>query len=96
MQAYRKLLYIAFTLLLSLGGVSYTLAQSTGIIRGTVTDPSGAAIPNASVTANSATSIARAVATNDSGIFVFPEPAYRHLFAARSPQQDSRRRIAPA
>lgn len=74
MQAYRKLLYIAFTLLLSLGGVSYTLAQSTGVIRGTVTDPSGAAIPNASVTANnSATGIARAVATNDSGIFVFPD-----------------------
>lgn len=47
----RKLLSIGFAILLSLGAASTLRAQSTGIIRGTVADPSGAAIPNTSVTA---------------------------------------------
>lgn len=52
---------------------SPALAQSTGTIRGTVTDPSGAAIANASVFATeTSTSISRDAASNDSGIFVFP------------------------
>lgn len=69
----RKLLYIGFAVLLSIGAVSHTFAQSTGSIRGMVTDPTGAAISNAAVTAtNTSTAIARTVATNESGIFVFP------------------------
>jgi hypothetical protein len=69
----RKLLYIGFAVLLSLSAVTRTFAQSTGSIRGEVTDSTGAAIPNAAVTAtNAATDISRAVATNESGIFVFP------------------------
>lgn len=72
-RSIRKLLYIGFAWLLTLSAATLTFAQSTGSIRGTVTDPSGAAIPNASVTAlNTATDISRAVTTNDSGIFVFP------------------------
>ena len=70
----RKLLYAGFAVLLTLGAVSHTYAQSTGIIRGTVSDPTGAAIANATVTAtDTSTSIARTAATNDSGIFVFPD-----------------------
>jgi len=70
----RKLLYVGFIVLLGVGAVSRISAQSTGIIRGTVTDPSGAAIPHASVIAKDTnTGISRALATNDSGIFVFPD-----------------------
>jgi len=70
----RKLLYIGFTVLLSLGAVSCISAQSTGIIRGTVTDPSRAAIASAAVTATeTSTTISRSAASNHSGIFVFPD-----------------------
>ena len=75
MGAFRKLLYIGFAVLLSLGAVSYTFAQSTGVIRGTVTDPSGAAIANASVTQHKPAPGLRArAATNDQ----------RHLCVSRS------------
>ncbi|MGB6743627.1 MAG: carboxypeptidase-like regulatory domain-containing protein [Terracidiphilus sp.] len=70
----RKLLYIGFAVLLGLSAASALHAQSTGTIRGTVSDPSGAAIPNASVTATqTSTGIKRVVASNESGIFVFPD-----------------------
>jgi Carboxypeptidase regulatory-like domain len=69
----RKLLIVSFAVLLSLGVASRTFAQSTGTIRGTVTDPSGAAITNASVTATAtSTGLSRDAASNDNGIFVFP------------------------
>lgn len=69
----RKLLYVGLAALLPLGVVSQASAQSTGTLRGTVTDPSGAAIPNASVTATATnTGLSRTAATNESGIFVFP------------------------
>ena len=70
----RKLLIASFAVLLSLGVASRAIAQSTGTIRGTVSDPSGAAITNASVTATAtSTSVTRQATTNDSGIFVFPD-----------------------
>jgi len=48
-------------------------AQSTGTIQGTVTDPSGAAVPNAPVTINNArTGEQRSTATESSGIYVVP------------------------
>ncbi len=47
----RKLLNIGFAMLFTLSAVSRISAQSTGSIRGTVTDPTGAAISNAAVTA---------------------------------------------
>jgi hypothetical protein len=72
-RKFRKLLYMGFAVLLSLGAASCTFAQSTGSIRGTVTDPTGAAIANASVTATStATGTVRTITTNESGIYVFP------------------------
>lgn len=72
-QKLRKLLYIGFAALLSMGVVSQAFAQSTGTIRGTITDPSGAAIPNATVTATATnTGLTRTAGSNDNGIFVFP------------------------
>ncbi|MGB7266242.1 MAG: carboxypeptidase regulatory-like domain-containing protein [Terracidiphilus sp.] len=69
----RKLLFASFAVLLFLGVASRAVAQSTGTIRGTVTDPSGAAISNATVTAtDTSTNLSRDAGTNDSGIFVFP------------------------
>ncbi len=50
------------------------LAQTAAEITGEVTDPSGAAVPNASVTAtNTATNVARPTTTNSAGIYSFPE-----------------------
>jgi hypothetical protein len=86
-QTLRKLLYIGLAALLSLGIVSQAFAQSTGTIRGTITDPSGAAIPNATVTATATnTGLTRTAASNDNGIFVFsslPIGAYSLKIAAK-------------
>src|SRR5580692_6468171 len=70
----RKLLFASFAVLLALGAQSRAFAQSTGSIRGTVSDPSGAAIANAAVTVtDTGTGINRDTRTNESGIFVFPD-----------------------
>jgi hypothetical protein len=70
----RKLLVASFAALLSLSAASPGFAQSIGTIRGTVTDPSGAAISNAAVTAtDTSTGIKRTETSNESGIFVFPD-----------------------
>jgi len=62
-----RLLCIA--LLISAGA----LAQSTGTIQGSVTDPSGAAVPNAMVTIrNMATGEERTVPTDNAGLYVAP------------------------
>ncbi|MGD0479384.1 MAG: TonB-dependent receptor [Terracidiphilus sp.] len=70
----RKLLFASFAVLLTLGAASRAFAQSTGSIRGTVSDPSGAAIARAAVTVtDTSTSLGRDTVTNESGIFVFPD-----------------------
>lgn len=49
-------------------------AQTLGEITGVVTDPSGAAIPNAAVTVtNVDTNVTRPTTTNTSGLYVFPD-----------------------
>ncbi len=49
------------------------LAQTSGEITGEVKDPSGAVMPNASVTVtNTSTNIGRATVTNSSGVYSFP------------------------
>ena len=54
------------------GGVTAWAQSSTGEVSGTVTDPSGAAIPQASVTLSSeATNINRTAAANQDGRYVF-------------------------
>jgi hypothetical protein len=70
----RKLLFASFAVLLTLGAASRAFAQSTGSIRGTVNDPSGAAIANAAVTlTDTGTGLSRDTVTNESGIFVYPD-----------------------
>ena len=57
---------------------------ATGQIVGTVTDPSKAAIADATVTAtNEATSQSRTAKTNGDGDFVIPLIAARQLFSGR-------------
>ena len=73
-ETLRKLRYIGLAALLSLNAASVLRAQSTGTIRGTVADSSGAAIPNASIAATETNTGNKRVATsNESGIFVFPD-----------------------
>ena len=70
----RKLLFASFAVFLTLGAASSAFAQSTGSIRGTVSDPSGAAIAKAAVTlTDTNTGLSRGTVTNDSGIFVYPD-----------------------
>src|SRR5579875_1005140 len=73
MKILRKLLYIGIAAVLATSSAR-VFAQSTGTIRGTVTDPSGAAVANASVSATETnTGVKRSTSTNDAGIFVFPD-----------------------
>ncbi len=56
------------------------LAQTSGEITGEVKDPSGAVMPNASVTVtNTATNVARSTVTNSSGVYSFPESGAGNL-----------------
>lgn len=70
----RKLLFFSLAILLFASGSNYLLAQSTGSIRGTVSDATGAIVPGASVVvANAATGLSRTGETNGDGLFVFPD-----------------------
>ncbi len=70
----RKFLFIGVVALLPLISTSGAYAQSTGSIRGTVTEQTGAAVANATVIAtDSDTGIRRTATTNESGIFVFSD-----------------------
>ena len=63
-------------LLIGLLGVAFAMAfaQTGGQITGEARDPTGAIVPNASVTVtNSATGVARTTTTNASGIYSFPD-----------------------
>jgi len=62
-------------------------AQTTGTIRGSVTDPSGAVVPGASVTAaQSDTHATRTVTTNESGDYEFPAlPVGRFTVSVQAP-----------
>ena len=62
-------------LLVGVFGVAFAaFAQTGGLINGETRDPSGALIPNASVTVtNMETGVARSTITNTSGIYSFPD-----------------------
>jgi hypothetical protein len=69
----RRLMPLVLAVFLLLGARSNMFAQSTGSIRGTVTDQTGSAIPTASVTVtNTNTGLNREQTANNSGIYVFP------------------------
>jgi hypothetical protein len=68
-----KLHYLLFVCLLFLGLPSISFAQNATVV-GTVTDPSGAAMPNVNITIiNTETGWTRSVPTNDSGQYVVPD-----------------------
>lgn len=70
----RKLLLFSVAALLFLSVTPHLLCQSTGSIRGTVSDSTGATVPGATVVvANTATGLNRTAQTSDSGLFVFPD-----------------------
>jgi hypothetical protein len=70
----RRLLLLTFILGLPGFFAGGLYAQSTGAITGIVSDSTGAAIPNATVTvASPATGFTRTVQTNGSGNFTFPD-----------------------
>src|SRR6266481_5401280 len=70
--------YLSLFCFLLLGLPSVAFGQS-GTIVGTVTDPSGAAIPNVNVTVtNTETGWTRTVPTNDSGGYVLPDVQIGH------------------
>lgn len=60
-----------FVFALAFGGLAH--AQSTASLNGTVTDPTGAAVPNAKVSAtNQDTGVASATVTDGAGAYLFP------------------------
>src|SRR4030081_1001468 len=71
----RKIQGFAFVLLALCAAAAPTFAQSfRGSIRGTVTDPTGAAVPATKITAtNLATGETREAATTDDGAYIFAE-----------------------
>jgi len=59
---------------LLIGFLDVAFAQTGGQITGEVKDPSGALVPNATITAtNTATNVARTTQTNSAGLYVFPD-----------------------
>ena len=63
-------------LLIGLLGLALAIAfaQTGGQITGEIRDPSGALVPNASVTVtNTATNVARSTETNSAGLYSFPD-----------------------
>ena len=67
-----------FLLLAAISGTIY--AQGLGTVVGTVTDPSGATIPGATVKiTDEATSLTREITTNAQGYYVLPLPAALHI-----------------
>lgn len=72
-QIINKRAYVLLALTSMLFSTISAMAQSTGTITGTVSDPSNAAIPDAKVTVtNVGTGQSRSVQTNESGVFLFP------------------------
>jgi hypothetical protein len=74
-------------LLLLVISSSSSWAQTTGTIRGTVTDPSGAVVPGAGVTATQLdTHVIRTTATSESGEYEFPAlPVGRYAVETQVP-----------
>ncbi|MHB1701959.1 MAG: TonB-dependent receptor [Acidobacteriaceae bacterium] len=92
----RKFLLLSVPVLLCVSAAPTLLAQSTGSIRGTVSDSTGAAVASATVTvANTATSQSRTEETNESGLFVFPDlPIGSYTLEISKPGFETQKRAA--
>jgi hypothetical protein len=74
----RNLKYLFLLLLVLVALPSRTFGQQTTLL-GTVTDPSGGAVPNATVTiTNADTKLVRVLTTNDSGQYLVPDLQVGH------------------
>ena len=74
----RNLKYLPFLFLLLFLMPAVSFAQNATIV-GTVTDPSGAVMPNVNVTlTNPATGWTRTIPTNDAGIYIAPDISIGH------------------
>jgi len=72
-RSYVLVLAIAVSMLTLNSGYVFAQTGGTGIVVGTVTDPSGAAVPGATVTlTDAATNSERTATTNDAGRYDFP------------------------
>jgi hypothetical protein len=72
-------LHHLFLLLLSVVALSFTAKAQNATIVGTITDPSGAAVPNVKVSATSIeTGLVTTAVTGDSGSYVMPELKIGH------------------
>src|SRR5581483_5294322 len=68
-----KLIRLGSSILLLLGASGLLLAQSTGAIQGTVADPTGAVLPNATVAVmNQATGETHVLKTDSAGLYSLP------------------------
>src|SRR6266403_1590844 len=69
-------------LCLAFVALSFTVKAQDATIVGTITDPSGASVPNVKVTlTNTETGLSRTATTSDSGQYVFPELKIGHYDA---------------
>ena len=80
---FRRFLPSIFVLALA---TTWLFGQSTGVIQGSVTDPSGAAVPKAVVTLrNVDTGVERNFTTDESGLYVIPSlPVGRYQITAKA------------
>src|ERR1700761_1964976 len=80
-------LFALLALVLSLGSFAYAQTAGAGTISGTVTDPSHAVVPGASVNVlNTDTGAAHVFTTNSEGIYVAPflQPGHYQVEASAS------------
>ncbi len=82
----RNLLLLTAFFLLNVGAAFAQAQASTADLRGTITDPGGAVVPGANVTArNSSTGITRTVTTNDEGVYqIFALPPGNYEISAEA------------
>jgi hypothetical protein len=72
-------LHHVFLLGLAFVALSFTVCAQDAAIVGTLTDPSGASVPNVKITAtNTETGLSHTTTTSDSGQYVFPELKIGH------------------
>jgi hypothetical protein len=70
-------IFLAMSICLALASLTRAQVGNSGTIQGTVTDPSGAVLPKATVTINNAVSgLQRSTNTDNSGSFVFTNIPY--------------------
>src|ERR1700730_9848298 len=82
----KKIAFVLAVLLSIAASVAWAQTSGSGTISGTLTDPNGAVIPNATVTIlNVDTGIERTLATNAAGLYTAPflQPGHYEITASK-------------